>query len=173
MPGLSSLDLERSRDLRGRSWHAWVRRGLIALLFAIGSFALLGGIGQRASSVTARGPAAALVVHSPARVRGGLVFQAGVTVRARRTIREPRLVLGPGWFDGHTINSIEPDPSEQANRDGRVALHYDELPAGHGLRVFIEFQVNPTTSGRKTQQLELDDGGEPLAKLERRLTVLP
>ena len=173
MPGLSSLDLERSRDLRGRGGHVWVRRGLIALLFAIALFALLNGIGQRAGSVTASRPAAELVVHSPSRVRGGLLFQARITVRARRTIDEPRLVLGPGWFDGLTINTIEPDPSEQANRNGRVALHYDELPAGHVLRVFIEFQVNPTTVGRKTQQLELDDGGEPLGKLERRLTVFP
>jgi hypothetical protein len=173
VPGLSSLDLERSRDLRGRSGHVWVRRALIALFFAIALFALLNGVGQRASSVTARGPAAELVVHSPSRVRGGLLFQASVTVRARRTIDQPRLVLGSGWFDGLTINTIEPDPSEQANRNGRVALHYDRLPAGHVLRVFIEFQVNPTTVGRKVQQLELDDGGEPLAKLERRLTVLP
>jgi hypothetical protein len=173
VPGLSSLDLERSRDLRGRSWHVWIRRGLIALLLAIGLFALLGGIGQRASSVTASGSAATLIVHSPGRVRGGLIFQARISVRARRTIDEPRLVLGPGWFDGLTINTIEPDPSEQANRNGRVALHDDELPAGHVVRVFIEFQVNPTTVGRKTQQLELDDGGEPLAKLERRMTVLP
>jgi len=170
---LPSLDLDRSRGLRGRGHHVWIRRALIALFPAIAVVALLNVVGQRATSVTASRPAAELVLHSPSRIRGGLYFQARITVRARRTIDQPRIVLGPGWFDGLTINTIEPDPSEQANRNGWVALHYDQLQPGHLLRVFIEFQVNPTTVGRKVQKIELDDGGKPLARLERTLFVMP
>src|SRR5947208_2193440 len=110
----------RSRELDGRGGHVWVRRALIAVLAAIALFALLGGIGQRASDVATAVPAATVALRSPTRVRGGLLYQARVTVRARRTIDEPRLLLSPGWFDGLTINTIEPDPSQQANRDGQI-----------------------------------------------------
>jgi hypothetical protein len=173
VPGLSSLNLERSRDLRGRGGHVWARRALLACFAAIALFALLGGVGQRATDLSTGGPAATMLLRSPSRVRGGLLYQARVTIRARRAIDQPRLVLGPGWFDGLTINTIEPDPSEQANHNGRVALHYDQLPAGRVLHVFVEYQVNPTTVGKKAQRLELDDGGTPLVTLQRQMTVLP
>jgi hypothetical protein len=39
--------------------------------------------------------------------------------------------------------------------------------------VYIPFQVNPTTVGRRTQELELRDGDRRIAAVERTLTVFP
>lgn len=170
---MPSLDPDRNRDLRGREREVWARRAIVALFLAVAVFALLNGVGQRASTVTASRPAAELSLHSPTRVRGGLIYQARVTVRAHSAVEQPKLVLSSGWFDGLTINTTEPAASEEANRNGDIALSYNRLPAGQVLNVYIQYQVNPTTVGKKTQRLELDDGGRTVATLERSLTVLP
>ena len=168
-----SLDLERHRDLKGREDHVWARRVTLMILGLISIFAVLNGFGQRASTATSTGAAAQLQVHSPERVRGGLLYQARITVKATQRIKRPRLVLDSGWFDGLTINTVQPDPSEHVNRNGRVGFLYDQLDPGKVLTVWIQYQVNPTTIGNQTQRVELDDGGTPLAQVERQLTVLP
>jgi hypothetical protein len=89
----------------------WVRRGLVTLFAAIALAALLNVFGQRTSTSTATVPAAQLRLKAPARVRGGLLFQSRVEIRALRTIGKPRLVLADGWLEGMQVNSIEPDPT--------------------------------------------------------------
>jgi len=39
--------------------------------------------------------------------------------------------------------------------------------------VYIPFQVNPTTVGRRAQGVVLRDGGRRIAAVERTLTVFP
>jgi hypothetical protein len=170
----SSLDLERHRDLRGRGSGPWARRAVVAVFAAIAIAALAGAIGQRGGRDVAAAPAAKLEVSGPSRVRGGLYFQALITVRARRSIAHPQLVLNRAWFDGLTINTMEPQASqESATGGGNIAFQYDKLDAGDVMRVWIEYQVNPTTVTRRTQVVELDDGAQELVSLRRRLTVLP
>ena len=169
----SPISAERHRDLAGRGFEPWLRRLLLALLLVLIVVALAGAIGQRPRASQAAGPRAVLGVQAPERVRGGLLYQARFTITARRDIKQPQLILGPGWFDGLTINEIEPQPSEESNRNGRVALIYDELAPGDTLRVWLEYQVNPTTVGRRVQMTELDDGDRPLVVHRRPLTILP
>ena len=69
-------------------------------------------------------------VRGPTRVRGGLLFQERITVRAVQDIGTPRVVLSPGWADGLQINTIEPQPGSESSRDGRIVLSYDTLKAG-------------------------------------------
>jgi hypothetical protein len=71
------------------------------------------------------------------------------------------------------VNSIEPAAETEASRDGRLELTYSTLPAGKRLRVWLEFQVDPTNVGRRAYGVELDDGTEQIARIDRHLTILP
>jgi hypothetical protein len=151
----------------------WARRVLMALLALISLAALLNVFGQRTSDDTATVPAARLKLSAPTKVRGGLLFQSRVEIRALRTIGKPRLVLADGWLEGMQVGSIEPDPSQQASRNGRVVLEYDPVQAGQRLVVWLQFQANPASSGRRSYDLELDDGPVALARINRKITIFP
>ncbi|HEY3189768.1 MAG TPA: hypothetical protein VGJ70_19920 [Solirubrobacteraceae bacterium] len=151
----------------------WIRRAVLLALTAIPVLALLNVFGQRPAESSFVGPAATLRVSAPRTVRGGIFFQARIDVRAHRDLPHPRLVLERGWFEGLQVNSTEPQPMTEATRQGRVVLTYDKLEAGDLLRVWLQFEVNPTTVGRHPFDVELDDAERPVAHISRTLTLLP
>jgi len=165
--------LRRHRDLTGRGWHPWARRGLLALLVVFALLALANVFGQRPSSARATADAATLEIFAPGTVRGGLLFQARFTIETHQALEDATLVLGRGWLDGLTLNTIEPGPVNEASRDGNVALELGHLPAGAKHVLFLEYQVNPTTVGRRHLTVELDDGETPILTARRTLTILP
>jgi hypothetical protein len=167
------LVLRRHRDLVGRKWHPWVRRGLVALLAAVVVLGLVNAFGQRPSTSTAAGPAASLKLYAPSRVRGGLLFEARFHITARQDLRNATLVLGSGWLEGMTLNTVEPSPVGEASRDGRLALQLGHIPAGESYILFLQFQVNPTNVGHRTQTVELDDGDTRILSMRRTITVYP
>jgi len=169
----SSIRAERYRDLDGRSVEPWFRRAVLILLLALAVVALAGTFGQRPKHSRATAGAADLELSSPTRLRGGLYYQAKFTITAHRKLDSPRLVLRPGWLDGMTLNTTEPAPSEELNRDGRLVLDYQSLAAGERLAVFLEYQVNPTTTGTRRQTAELDDGETAIASISRSTTIFP
>lgn len=174
MTGLDErLDLERMRDLRGRSKQPWIRRGLLALLGVPVLLALTGAIGQPTQKLRAAGPAAELQVEVPDALRGGLLWRVRIAVRARRTIEHPRIILGPGFFEGMQVNTIEPSPVGEASRGPHVVLSYDALAPGDELVVYLQLQVNPTTVGKQDMSVQLDDEADPLARVRHVSTVLP
>ena len=120
-----------------------------------------------------RGPAASLRLNAPARARGGVLFQARFDVRAFREIRQPLLILDPGWLDGLTQNTSEPQPSQERSDNGRIVFEYDALPAGRKLSVWLQYQVNPTHVGKTTQDVELWDGTKRLVHLDHSFTSFP
>jgi hypothetical protein len=151
----------------------WTRRAFIGVFTAIAALALWGLFGQRASESVAGGAAARMVVSVPSTVRGGLYYQATIDITAAAEIQHPRIVLAPGWFEGMQINSIEPAASTENPRDGRVELSYGELKPGDRLKIWMQFQVDPTDPGRRSHAIELDDETRPLARVDREITVLP
>lgn len=160
-------------ERRGVVAGLWVRRAFIALFAAFALLGLLNVFGQRTSPSTAQAAGATLRVTAPRTVRGGLFFQSRVEIRARRALEHPRLVLDEGWVEGMQVNSIEPSPVSEAGRDGRVVLSYDALDAGERLVVWLQFEVDPTNTGRRSYGLELDDAETKVAAVHRHLTVLP
>jgi hypothetical protein len=168
-----SIRTDSYRDLMGRGAHPWARRILLTLLTAIPVLALLGVFGQRVIRSHASAPAANLTLSAPKRVRGGLLFQSKITVLAHQKLSQPKLVLGPGFLDGLTVNTIEPNASQELSRDGSLVLEYGAVPAGQRLTVWVEYQVNPTTIGTQRQRLELDDGVTHIATITRDLTSFP
>jgi hypothetical protein len=165
--------LRRHRDLVGRTWHPWVRRSLLGLVGAVALLALLNVFGQRPAASTVTGSAAILEVHSPTAVRGGLLFQARFTITARRDLKDATLVLGKGWLEGLTVNTIEPGVLKEASRNGRLSLELGHIPAGEKYVLYIQYQVNPITVGSRRQTVELDDGNERILTHEQTLTVFP
>ena len=167
------LAAKRHRDLAGRERDPWIRRAFLFLLTALVVAALVNIFGQRSQTLRAGGPDARLEVHGPERVRGGLLYQQRITVRALHDIAHPRVVLGTGWLDGQTINTIEPGAVGETSRDGKLVLSYDQLSAGDKLEIFVDYQVNPTHVGRTDHGVELDDAERPLARVNSTLTTFP
>jgi hypothetical protein len=167
------LDLARARDLQGRARHPWVRRLLLALIAVPVVLAIAGALGQATVTRSAASPRAHLELSAPAVLRGGLMWRARITIRARAAIEHPRIVLAPGYVNGMQFNTIEPSPASEAARGPRLVLSYDKLAAGDELVVYLQFQVDPTTTGRQDATVALDDETLPLARIVHTITVLP
>jgi hypothetical protein len=166
--------LARDRDLEGRRGEEWARRAVLAVLvFGVPLIALANGVGQRPQTTRATSAVASLEVNAPERVRSGLIFQARYTVDARRTLTSAALRLDPGWFEGLSVNSIEPQPQRETSDDGRTLLTLGRIPAGQRFTLYTYYQVNPTNVGRRSQDVELLDGQTPIARVERTLTIFP
>jgi hypothetical protein len=158
---------------RGVARAARVRRAVMALLALLPVAALIGLIGQHESSSTVIAPAATLRLTAPKTVRGGLFYQARVDIVAHADLKFPSLVVDDGWVEGMQANSVEPQPPNENALDGKVQFGYGELPAGHRLRVWFEFEVNPTNVGKHPYGIQLDDGNRRLARIERTIRILP
>jgi hypothetical protein len=171
---LAELRLDRHRDLQGRHRELWMRRGVTAVFAAFILLAAANAFGQRPSSARAAGPAATLEVSTPATLRGGLIFQTRIDVTATNAISHPTLVLGGGWFDGMTLNSVQPGPADQATRAGGVTLAYPPLERGSRMTVWLEWSANPTNlAWNRPEQIVLADGASPLVSVTRHVTVFP
>jgi hypothetical protein len=156
-----------------RAAGAWTRRGFIALFTLLMAIAVLGVFGQETTSSTATAAGATLRLNAPEHVRGGLFFQSRVEVRATSRIQYPRLVLDEGWVEGMQMNSIEPSPQSEASRQGRLVLSYDTLEPGDVLKVWLQFEVDPTYPGKRAYGIEIDDQATRLARVDRDLRVWP
>ena len=166
------LTLARNRD--SRTWvelaARWTVMSLLVVLFAV---ALLNVFGQSPTGSRAVGAAGVLEVSAPTAVRGGIYFQGRFTVEARQDIEKATLVLDSGWVESMHINTIEPAPVGESSRDGKLALDFGHLGPGDRLVAYLQFQVNPTNLGRRSQDVELYDDTTLLARVDRTVTVLP
>ncbi len=148
----------------------WVLLSLIAITLLLG---LLNVFGQQPHTDTASADGVELEVYSPQRLRSGLFFMSRFTIRAAKEIEAATLVLDPGWLEGITLNTLEPSPVGEANRDGKIALDLGHVPAGTKHVFFLHFQVNPTEIGHRTQDVALYDGETPLLEIDRTVTIFP
>jgi hypothetical protein len=168
-----TLVLKRHRDLEGRGHHPAVRRTLLGLVAALCIAGLANLFGQRPSTSRAATPAAVLSVYSPSRVRGGLLYTARFHVTAHTDLRKATLVLDPGWFEGMQVNSIVPQPVAEGSRNGSVVYDLGHIAKGDSFILFVQFQVNPTNVGHRSQNVELDDGPHVISVIHRTITVFP
>jgi hypothetical protein len=172
----TALDLERHRDLRGRTGHPWIRRAILMVMAALVLVALTGRLGQSDHVTTVRTATARIDLRSPSALRGGLLWPARITVRARTRIVDPQLILGAGYVEGMQLNTIEPAAADETSRGDSLALTYATLDAGDQLTVYLQLQVNPDTLGRQDLSVVLRGGGEhppPPVRLRASTTVLP
>jgi hypothetical protein len=159
---------------RGERVGLIARRVVMTLLAVIPLLALLDVFGQQAGSTIAATPRARMELSAPSAVRGGLFFQSRVEIHALDRIAHPRLVLDEGWLEGMQVNSIEPAASDEESRDGRLVLSYSTLEKGDVLKVWLQFEVDPTSgAGRRAYGLVLDDDEQPVARIAHTLNVFP
>ena len=152
----------------------WLRRLGVVVLLAVAVIALFNVFGQRATNAGARTPDADLFVHAPTRLRSGLLFQAKLTVVAHRTLPNTTLVLGSGWIDGLTLNTLEPSPSQETSGPGgSLALSLGTLQAGARYTQYLEYQVNPTSSSSRSLVATVKSAGTPIVSVHRTLTIWP
>ena len=169
-----SIVLKRDRDLEGRRHDIWARRGLMGLVAAIPVVALFNVFGQRPETKTLVSPAASLKVYAPSRVRGGVFFEARFHITARRDLKDAFLVLGTGWAEGMSINTIEPSPTSETSENGRLSFELGKIPSGESFIVYMQFQVNATNiAWGRPQTVELRDGDTRLISYKRSVTVFP
>jgi hypothetical protein len=166
------LTLAANRD-RTERVELVFRRTFFALILLALVAGLLNVFGQRPTTSQAATSVAELEVFAPEDLRGGLYYEGRITVEAKEDIDKVTLVLDGGWTEQMQINTVEPSPVGEASRDGRLALDYGHLGAGRKLVVYLQFQVNPTNVGRRSQDVELYDATELLAKVDRTITVFP
>jgi hypothetical protein len=164
--------LKVARDREGRR-DVVARRLLFAVLLVLLALGLLNLFGQRPSTTTAEGSAVSLEVYAPERVRGGLFYEARFTIDAVRELDDATLVLDPGWAEGVTINTVTPGPLGEASRDGKIVFELGRVPAGNKHVLFVQLQVNPTNIGHRSQDVQLFDGDELLATIDRSITIFP
>jgi hypothetical protein len=168
-----TIVLRRHRDLVGRRHEIWFRRSLLALLAAVLALGLADLLGQSPTTDNAGADAATLTIVSPSSIRGGLMYQTRFDVHAKRELKKATLVLDKGWLQGLTINTIEPSPLGEGSRDGSLVLELGHIAAGDVYSLYIQYQVNPTTVGRRNQVAELADSGKTIFRVHRKLTVFP
>ena len=168
-----AIVLKRDRDLEGRKWHIWVRRGLFTLLPVVTALALANVFGQRPATETVNGNGASLELHAPNRVRGGLLFQARFNITAEQDVQNAVLLLDPGWLEGMTLNTLEPSPEKETSDNGRLRFELGPIAAGDSFLLFAQFQTNPTNVGHRSQAVELYDNDRKLLELDRSITIFP
>ena len=168
-----TVDVPRDRDLRGRERDPWVRRALLVLVGLLPLLALLNLFGQRPTTSKASVPAASMSVYAPTRVRGGLIFEGRIHITAHRELKNAILVLGTGWLEGMTLNTIEPGPVGEASRNGKLELTLGHIPQHESHILFLQFQVNPTNVGHRPRSVELFDGDTELAAVHQTVTIFP
>jgi hypothetical protein len=144
--------------------------GLVALVPVLALFNLFG---QRPVDMTARTPKASFNLYAPTRLRGGLLYMARFRITATRDLKKANLILEPGWAEAITINTIEPSPIGEGSSNGRLVLQLGHIPAGQKYTLFMDFQVNPTNVGHRSQDVTLADGDTALVTLHRAVTIYP
>lgn len=166
------LTLKRNRDEAGRT-ETLARRIVMTLIALVCLAGLLNVFGQRPSTSSAAVSAASLKLYAPSRIRGGLFYEARMTIDARQDLKKATLVLDPGWAEGITINTVEPSPIGEASRNGKLVFELGHIPAGDTYLFFLQLQVNPTNVGRRSQDVALYDGDTFLTSIDREVTVFP
>jgi len=145
----------------------------MALIAALPLLALFNLFGQRPQTSKASVSAATLSVYAPTRLRGGLLWEGRIHITAHREIKQAILVLGTGWAEGMSMNTIEPSPVGEASDNGKLEFTLGHIPQNKSYILFMQFQVNPTNVGRRPRTTELYDGKTKLASVHQTVTIFP
>ena len=68
---------------------------------------------------------------------------------------------------------MEPDAVEWGQLDGRNTLELPAIAPGDKFVLRLQYQVNPTVLGRRSQDVVLMDGGTELLRLDHAQTLFP
>jgi hypothetical protein len=167
------LDRKTHVDLRGFDLERYFRAALLLIFVGISAAGLANVFGQHTDVTSVDSPEAKLALDAPRAARGGLIYQAKFRVDAHRDLAKPTLVLAPGWFDGLTINTVQPDAVTWGQRNGLNTIQLPAIAAGDHFVLRLQYQVNPTVIGVHDQDVQLTEGGAPIASIDHSQTIFP
>ena len=167
------LERKTHVDLYRRDIEPYFRRAVLLVFVGVSAAGLANVFGQHTRTVSADSAVAKLTVEAPHAARGGLIYQVRFQIDAHSALEKPALALGPGWFDGLTINTVEPDLVKWSEENGRTVAELPAIQAGHHLVVRLQYQVNPTVIGHRPQDVVLEDGGEPVVTVRHDQLIFP
>jgi hypothetical protein len=167
------LDRKTHVELYRRDIEPYFRWAILGIFAAMSIAGLLNLFGQRTSELSADAPAAKLTVSAPRAARGGLIYEVSFRIDAHSALAKPTLILDPGWFDGLTINTVEPDAVTWGQKNGRNSVQLPAIAARDHFVLRLQYQVNPTLVGHHTQNLELDDGNVQILTMRRSQLFFP
>jgi hypothetical protein len=101
------------------------------------------------------------------------MWQSTVTIRAEQDLAAPRLVFSSDWLQGFTLNTVEPAPEGETSDGASLAFDFADMAAGDALRLVMQWQVNPTSTGHRDLDVTLKDGARTVAIVRRDLRVWP
>ncbi len=142
-------------------------------LAAIVALAVFDVFGQCSKTDVQRGASATLAVDAPNRLRGGLVFTSEIVITPSAGLRNARVFLARGWFQGMSVNTIEPSPVGETSAGPWVILSFGPLHPGRSFHLWLSLQTNPTNVGAHDQDVSLYDGPTLVAAIHRNLFVFP
>lgn len=91
----------------------------------------------------------------------------------RTSSRRPSSSLRAGSRTSRSIRTC-PSPCRRRAGTGGSPSSSDTSRPGTATYVFyLQFQLNPTDVGRRTEDVELNDGTRPIVRIERTATVFP
>ena len=61
----------------------------------------------------------------------------------------------------------------EASSDGRLSFELGHVPAGQLYVLYLDGQVNGTTTGRRNADVTLYDGANEITTIHRTLTIFP
>jgi hypothetical protein len=167
------LERKTHVDLYRRDVEPYFRRAILLVFVGVSAAGLANVFGQHTRSVSADSATAKLTVEAPHAARGGLIYQVRFRIDAHSALSKPALVLEPGWFDGLTINTVEPDLVTWREANGLAVAQLPAIQAGHHLDVRLQYQVNPTVIGHRPQDVVLEENGEPVVTVRQAQLIFP
>ena len=101
------------------------------------------------------------------------MFTSEIVITPAVRLRDARVFLARGWFQGMSVNTIEPSPAEETSDGPWVIFSFGPLPPGRDFHLWLSLQTNPTNVGAHSQDVALYDGPTPVATIHRNLFVFP
>ena len=167
------LDRKAHVELSGFDLERYFRAATLLIFVGISAAGLANVFGQHTEVTSVDAPKAKFTLDAPRAARGGLIYQAKFRVDAHQDLAKPTLVLAPGWFDGLTINTVEPDAVTWGQRNGLNTVQLPAIAAGDHFVLRFQYQVNPTVIGVHDQDVQLTEGGAPIASIDFSETIFP
>lgn len=153
---------------------AWVRTLLIAVLIGVPLLAaMLGFLGGREATKSARGPEAVLTVTTPDILRSGNWFETQIVVEAKAGISDLAIAIDQPLWRGMSIDTVVPDAEKVEALDGRFTYSFGPVAQGERFLLKLDGQIQPRGLRKLSGKIAVLDGERDLVELPLTIRVLP
>lgn len=153
--------------------HHWLTPFTLLLLGGVLVLGLSGALGGTERTSRVRSADAGLELRGPETVRNGEYLEFMVSMTPRRDVTTAALEIDAIFWRNVTVNTMVPAPDREELKNGVMRFEFGPLGASETASVKIDGQINPHRFGPSRGTFVFRDGDRELARLERRLRVIP